>query len=185
MAMFLGSCTRYRVFVGEAYMPPGKGAPHAGFAGNHPFPPVCRAGVHARRTRSAANTCLAHLPVVPVRFVGAACMRPVGVRLMATFFGLCTRYRVFVGAAYMPPGRGERPRGVCGKTSRFPRFVGRGFTPAAPIINFKIIIMCGGRNRPPYNARYTPGRPGTGQRRKVRGPHTCGPYNARYTPYKP
>ena len=86
MAAFLGSCTRYRVFVGEAYMPPGKGAPHAGFAGNHPFPLVCRAGVHARRTRSAANTCFAHLPVVPVRFVGAACMRPVGVCLVDTFF---------------------------------------------------------------------------------------------------
>ena len=40
----LGSCTRYRVFVGEAYMPPGRGAPHAGFAVHCPFPSVCRAG---------------------------------------------------------------------------------------------------------------------------------------------
>ena len=32
--------------------------------------------------------------------------------------GLCTRYRVFVGEAYMPPGRGERSRGVCGEIDR-------------------------------------------------------------------
>ena len=36
--------------VGEAYMPPGRGLTHAGFAVGCPFAPVCRAGVHARRT---------------------------------------------------------------------------------------------------------------------------------------
>ena len=32
----------------------------------------------------------------------------------ATGFGLCTRYRVFVGEAYMPPGRGVRRAGFAG-----------------------------------------------------------------------
>ena len=48
----------------------------------------------------------------------------------ATGFGLCTRYRVFVGEAYMPPGRGAPSRGVCGEIDRIPRFVGRGLDPA-------------------------------------------------------
>ena len=45
--------------------------------------------------------------------------------------GSCTRYRVFVGEAYMPPGRGAPSRGGCGKIDRLPRFVGRGLGPAA------------------------------------------------------
>ena len=83
--------------------------------------------------RSAANVCLAHLPAVPARFVGAACMRPATVCLVATVFGSRTRYRVFVGEAYMPPGRGERSREVCGEIDRSPRFVGRGLDPAVGI----------------------------------------------------
>ena len=43
---------------------------------------------------------------LPGRFVGAAWLRPVAVCPATTFLGLCTRYRVFVGEAYMPPGRG-------------------------------------------------------------------------------
>ena len=31
-------------------MPPGRGLPRAGFPVGCPFPPLCRAGVHARRT---------------------------------------------------------------------------------------------------------------------------------------
>ena len=34
-----------------------------------------------------ANVSLARSPVIPGRFVGAACMRPVAVRPMAAFFG--------------------------------------------------------------------------------------------------
>ena len=52
---------------------------------------------------------------LPGRFVGAAWLRPVAVCPATTFLGLCTRYRVFVGEAYMPPGRGERSHGVCGR----------------------------------------------------------------------
>ena len=38
---------------------------------------------------------------------------------------------LFVGEAYMPPGRGVLPRGGCGKHDRIRRIVGRAFTPAA------------------------------------------------------
>ena len=50
-----GACTRLPSFVGEAYMPPGRGVPHAGFPVRCPFPPVCRAGVHARRECAAGS----------------------------------------------------------------------------------------------------------------------------------
>ena len=65
--------------------------------------PVCRAGSRPRRGR------LPH----------------------GNILGSCTRYRVFVGEAYMPPGRGSPSRGGCGKIDRLPRFVGRGLGPAA------------------------------------------------------
>ena len=47
--------------------------------------------------------------------------------------------------------QGCAARGVCGKNDRMRRFVGRGLDPAAPMINLKNFIMCGGRERPPYN----------------------------------
>ena len=84
--------------------------------------------------------------------VGAACMRPATFVLpyrflVATAFGLC------VGAAYMPPANIAaiaRCRGACCLSCP----VGRAISPAEPII-FLIFIMCGGRERPPYNAAYT------------------------------
>ena len=47
--------------------------------------PVLKPRPRSRAGRSTAETCLTHSPAVPGRFVGAACMRPVGVRLMAMF----------------------------------------------------------------------------------------------------
>src|SRR5699024_10699480 len=63
--------------------------------------------------RFAAGICFARLPAVPGRFVGAACMRPAGVCITATFLVV---YAIpsFVGEAYMPPGRGEPSHGVYG-----------------------------------------------------------------------
>ena len=66
---------------------------------------------------------------------------------------------LFVGEAYMPPGRGERSRGVCGEIDRSRYSVGRAFTPAANIAFFKN-HRCSGVKTPPYRARQIPGRPG-------------------------
>ena len=83
---------------------------------------------------------------------------------------------LFVGEAYMPPGRGERSRGVCGEIDRSRYSVGRAFTPAANIAFFKN-HRCSGVKTPPYRARQTPGRPGNGQcRAPFRGRHLCRPY---------
>ena len=73
-----------------------------------------------------------------------------------------------------------RPRSRAGRSAanvylaRFPRSVGRAFTPAA---HYKILKnhRCGGAKAPPYNARQTPCRPGNGQYRNVRGRHICLP----------
>ena len=54
--------------------------------------PVLKPRPRSQAGRSAANACLTHSPDVSGRFVGAACMRPVGVRPVATFLGLCTRF---------------------------------------------------------------------------------------------
>ncbi len=54
--------------------------------------PVLKPRPRSRAGRSVENTCLAHLPTVSGRFVGAACMRPVAVCPVVTFFGSCTRY---------------------------------------------------------------------------------------------
>ena len=54
--------------------------------------PVLKPRPRSRAGMSAANTCFTRLPAVSGRFVGAACMRPVGVHPMAAFLGLCTRY---------------------------------------------------------------------------------------------
>ena len=56
---------------------------------------------------------------------------------------------LFVGEAYMPPGRGTRHAGFAGNTTVY----------AAPIIFQKFFMMFGGRERPPYKAKQTPGRP--------------------------
>ena len=69
----------------------------------------------------------AYMP--PLRIDRTRSRRKNGI-IRQTVFGLCTRYRVFVGEAYMPPGRGAPSRGVCGETDRIPRFVGRGLDPA-------------------------------------------------------
>ena len=52
--------------------------------------PVLKPRPRSQAGQSAENVCFTHLPVVPGRSVGAACMRPVGVRLMATFL-VCVR----------------------------------------------------------------------------------------------
>ena len=52
--------------------------------------PVPKPRPRSRAGRSVANACLTHSPDVSGRFVGAACMRPVGVRRMATFL-VCVR----------------------------------------------------------------------------------------------
>ena len=54
--------------------------------------PVLKPRPRSQAGMSAANTCFTRLPAVSGRFVGAACMRPVGVRLVATLLGSCTRY---------------------------------------------------------------------------------------------
>ncbi len=51
------------------------------------------------------------------RSVGRAFTPAEPVCLIITFFGLCTRYRVFVGEAYMPPGRGVRRARFTGKST--------------------------------------------------------------------
>ena len=232
-ATVFGSRTRYRVLVGEAYMPPGRGASHAGFPGKRPYTPVCRAGDFARRGRlpygngfgkeakpglalqdlvsplaippsfltgqkgsekpaanseargTAKGACgplwkprgfngvardgfrssqgkgsllqyrffpagKAHpgsrsetppafaggqtgrMHLVPIwqtsssravrrgRMYAARACSPYG-----NVFGFVYAVALFVGAADMPPGRGVPSRGVCGKSGRFPRFVGR------------------------------------------------------------
>ena len=49
--------------------------------------PVLKPRPRSQAGRSVANACLTRSPDVSGRSVGAACMRPVGVRRMATFLG--------------------------------------------------------------------------------------------------
>ena len=47
--------------------------------------PVLKPRPRSQAGRSAVNFCFTRLPIVPGRFVGAACMRPAGVWLMETY----------------------------------------------------------------------------------------------------
>ena len=103
---------------------------------------LIRAPVLKPRPRSQAGKPAGHLvfiwqtssfrPVCRGRMYAARACSPYG-----NVFGFVYAVALFVGAAYMPPGRGVPSRGVPGKYGRFRRFVGRAFTPAEPYkINF-------------------------------------------------
>ena len=149
--------------------------------------PVLKPRPRSQAGRSAENVCFTRLPAVSGRSVGAACMRPVAVRLVATFF-FVDAYISFVGAAYMPPGRGVRHAGFAGNTTvpalqckinvmqsvnrqyrtvsqaaympplRMDRTLGR----VLPLSQkrYNRANGRGGVKTPPYIARYTPCHPG-------------------------
>ena len=75
--------------------------------------PVLKPRPRSRAGGSAVNICLIHLPVVPGRFVGAACMRPVPVRLMATVL-VCVRGTLICRGGIYASRQGCVPRGVPG-----------------------------------------------------------------------
>ena len=82
--------------------------------------------------------------------------------------------------------QGCAPRGVCGKTSRFPRFVGRGLDPAAPMIfqnNFYNVRRARSPALQGKNKHQTDPVPANAA--PFRGPQPCGPYNVGQTPYNP
>ena len=94
------------------------------------FPSPVGRGLDPAVGRSAADFRFTHLPAVFGRFVGAACMRPVGVRLMIPFLVRVRGTLICRGGIYASR-QGCAPRGVPGKIARFPRFVRRGLDPAA------------------------------------------------------
>ena len=63
-------------------------------------------------------------------FVGAACMRPVGVRPMETYLVRVRAWSMRRGGIYAAR-QGYGPRGVPGEITRLPHSVGRGLDPAA------------------------------------------------------
>ena len=123
------------LFVGEAYMPPGRGVPHAGFPVGWPFSPVCRAGVHARRTDKFLNIFNVRRGQDPALQCGANTIQTVNGQ----------RRGVSAGGIYAAPTHG--PNAVTTKK----RYCGANGH--------------GGRERPPYKARQTPYDPYPGGRR--------------------
>ena len=104
--------------------------------------PVLKPRPRSRAGRSAANIFFTHLPVVPGRFVGAACMRLVGVCPTMPFLGHDGVWSMRRGGIHAAR-QGCPLRGVPEKTDRFRRFVGRAISPAEPYYFLKIIGAAG------------------------------------------
>ena len=161
------------LFVGEAYMPPGRGVRRAGFPVRCPFPALCRAGVHARRTNVRRGLHpQARFGLAPQRRFGAQPGRKA--RLLARRWPTAAQRR--------PLGRRSRPRPTMQNKHRAApatsnaRGVSAGGMVAAPTHRPNAAATkkryCeanghGGAKTPPYNAKQTSCRPGNVQRRGV------------------